>query len=205
MKKKVLSVMLAACTTTPTAPNTPISSAPVSEETTAETTTGETTTVVVAKKVPENPNLFGNPDKESATAKGLMKSSEVEVSWVSDLFGYTSLIDWVDYSPIVAGSAFTIEFLINDEITAGSEINLYLFEKNDEYAWDTELAVAKFVGSACNTVDGHEYWCDTILPDNIATGDYTLVLVRGDGTVDSMIDLQIVSSVDETTYQAYVD
>ena len=200
-----VSIMLAACSTKPTAPNTPISSAPVSEETTSETTTGETTTVVAAKRVPENPNLFGNPDEASKTEKGVMKSADVESAWINDLFCYESVIEWVAYSPIVAGSELTVEFLINDETMAGETIKLYIFEKNDEYAWDTGLAVATFDGGACNTVSGHEYWCKTVLPTGIATGDYTLVVVRSDGTVDSMVDIQIVNSVDEASDYDYID
>ncbi|MBO7426806.1 MAG: hypothetical protein J6U23_14130 [Clostridiales bacterium] len=196
-----VSVMLAACATKPTTPNTSVRSELVSEETTTE----ETTTVAAAKEVPANPNLFGNPDEASMTERGVMKSADVEAAWVSEMYSYTSVIEWIDYSPIVAGSEYTVEFLINDETTTGEKIKLYIFEKNDEYAWDTSLAVATFDGDACNTVIGHEYWCKTILPTEIATGDYTLVVVRGDGTVDSMVDIQIVNSVDETTSSNSID
>lgn len=202
-----VSIMLAACATKTTNPNTSVSSASVSEETTTETTTGETTTTseAPAKSVPENPNLFGNPDEASKTERGVMKSADVETAWISDLYCYTSVIEWVDYSPIVAGSELTVEFLISDETMVGQTIKLYIFDKNDEYAWDTSLAVAEFEGSACNTVIGYEYWCKTDLPSDIATGDYTLVVVRGDGTVDSMVDIEIVNSVDEASNFEYID
>lgn len=196
-----VSIMLAACATEPTKET----SKQGSQETTIETTAEETTSETSAANVPDTANLFGNPDMASKTEKGVMKSSDIEAPWVEDLFCYTSVIEWVDYSPIVAGSELTVEFFINDETTAGEKVNVYIFEKNDEYAWDTEQAVAKFDGDACNTVNGNVYWCKTNLPDDIATGDYTIVVVRDDGTVDSMWDVQIVASVEETATQNYID
>lgn len=200
-----VSIMLAACATEPTKEPSKQGSQETTIETTTETTAEETTTETSVANVPDTANLFGNPDMASKTEKGVMKSSDIEAPWVEDLFCYTSVIEWIDYSPIVAGSELTVEFFINDDTATGEKINLYIFEKNDEYAWDTENAVAKFEGDACNTVNGNVYWCKTNLPEEIATGDYTLVVVRDDGTVDSMWDVQIVSSVEETATQYSID
>lgn len=200
-----VSIMLAACSK-PNVTKGGVKAAETSE-TTVEETTEETTEIACGESnpAPESANLFGNPDFENVTERGLIRSGDIEESWVEDLYGYTSVIEWVAYSPIVSGSEFTVEFFVNGNVTAGQDIKLYIFEKNDDYAWDTNEACAVFDGTACNTVNGETYWCKTILPDNLATGEYTLVIVHADGTVDSMMDIDIVATVDETSSGYEID
>lgn len=183
------SIMFSAC-----AANTNTHVRTETEETTQETT-----------EPAKEPNLIGNPDFSSATEHGVMKSLDVENSWIEEVWGIESLIEWVSYAPVVSGSELTIQLMINDKTSTGDTIKLYLFEKNDAYEWNTEDAYASFEGTACNVYNGHEYWCKTVLPEGMPTATYTLVIVRPDGTVDSMKDFDIVATTEEANSSECVD
>ena len=145
----------------------------------------------------KEPNLFGNPDLENPVRDYFYYSKDIDVSWVTEDFSFYGLLDWIMYYPMVSGSEVTAEFNINPDAAHGSEIKLFIFEHNDDYAWNTDDAYTKFTGDACNTVNGNVYWCKGMLPTGMKSGVYTLVVTHMDGTVDCMYDFDIVETAEE--------
>lgn len=165
-----------------------------SEKTEATTTAGQQDP---AKKTAD---LFGNPDKENASGRGVMRSLDAKDPVIEDLRSAYSEINWKMYSKIVSGSELTVEAIISDkyDMDAPSKITMYVFAHNDDYAWNKEDAFAKMEGAPCrpivdqeyNTI--HTYWIQGNLPKDMPTGTYTMVFVLPDGTVDSVKDFELV-------------
>ena len=120
------------------------------------------------------------------------------------------MIDWVEYSPAVAGSELTVQPIIDMDGPADQTIKMYVFAYNDDYAWNFEDAYAEFEGTRCNNVyigdgQGSIYWISDNLPKDMKSGRYTLVFVHNDGTVDAMMDIDLVSSPEEAKAHYEVD
>lgn len=167
------------------------------EETEETEETQETQETSQSEQNDKEPNLFGNPDLENPVDDYFYVSKDVDTSWVTNEFAFYGLFDWIMYYPIVSGSELTAEFPINLEAVSGSQIKLFIFEHNDDYAWNTDDAYSKFTGDACNTVNGNVYWCKGYLPKEMETGVYTLVVTHMDGTVDCMYDFDVVATAEE--------
>jgi len=160
----------------------------------ASSRSGETTGDV------KDPDLFGDPDMESKTEKGLMTSKNAKNPVLKEMRSCYTVVDWRMYSELVTGSEFTVEPLIRDErdMDAPGNLTMYVFAYNEDYAWNTEDAYAKISGTACRVLNGngyntdHVYWIQGRLSDKIPSGKYTLVFVTPDKQVDSMMDIDLV-------------
>lgn len=171
------------------------------EKVPVETTSGETSeeTEKEVKAAQKTPDLVGNPDKNRISRQGVMPNSDVKDPVISDMRSAYSVINWQGYSKIVSGSEFTVEPFISDkyETSAPQEIVMYVFAHNDDYAWNTEDAYARIIGSPINAIVDqeyntvHTYWIKGDLPKDMPTGKYTMVFVLPDGTVDSMVDFNL--------------
>ncbi|MCR5804372.1 MAG: hypothetical protein K6G47_08905 [Clostridia bacterium] len=176
---------------------TTVSDPDESEGTEETEETQETQGISQSEQNDKEPNLFGNPDLENPVDDYFYVSKDVDTSWVTNEFAFYGLFDWIMYYPIVSGSELTAEFPINPEAVSGSQIKLFIFEHNDDYAWNTDDALSKFNGDACSTVNGDVYWCKGYLPKGMETGVYTLVVTHMDGTVDCMYDFDVVATAEE--------
>ena len=169
------------------------------EKVSVETTSGEQSGNGEVKGAQKTPNLVGNPDKNRISRQGVMPNSDVKDPVIADMRSAYSVINWQGYSKIVSGSEFTVEPLISDkyETNAPQEIVMYVFAYNDDYAWNTDDAYARIVGSPINAIVDqeyntvHTYWIKGNLPQDMPTGKYTMVFVLPDGTVDSMVDFNL--------------
>ena len=169
--------------------------------------TGITTTVGEKDPAAE---IVGNPDKENASERGVMRSLDAKDPVIEELRSAYSEINWQLYSKIVSGSELTVEAIISDkyDMNAPGKITLYVFAYNDEYTWNTEDAFATMEGAPCrpivdqsyNTI--HTYWIQGNLPQEMPTGKYTMVFVLPDGTVDSMVDFDLVQPSEAPAPQA---
>lgn len=180
-----------------------VSASGCSKKVTANGENKETEATTVADKETEAKkaaDLSGNPDKENASERGVMRSLDAKDPVIVDLRSAYSEINWQMYSKIVSGSELTVEAMISDkyDMNAPSKITMYIFAHNDDYAWNKEDAFAKMEGAPCrpivdqeyNTI--HTYWIQGNLPKDMPTGKYTMVFVLPDGTVDSMKDFELV-------------
>ena len=200
-----VTLMLGACTQTskpepstePTETTISSEETTTTEETTAATT-GETTSETTTTGVKElhEPNLFGNPDLDNPVSDWFYRSKDVESSWIDSLMAFYGLYDWNMTSPIVAGSELTAEFEVNPE-GYGDTIKLYVFDHNDDYAWNTKDAYTSFEATFCRTVNADQYYGTGYLPADMETGVYTLVVTRPDGTVECMYDFDVAADFDE--------
>ncbi|MBR5418095.1 MAG: hypothetical protein IK109_08730 [Clostridiales bacterium] len=149
------------------------------------------------------PDLEGKPDKENKSEKGVMHSSEAKEPVISELRSAYSVINWEAYSEIVSGSEFTVEAYISEayEESAPDEITMYVFQYNNDYEWCKDEAYAEIKGSPVRPIVGqngdqyetsHTYWIKGMLPKDMPSGRYTMVFVLPDGSVDSMVDFNLV-------------
>ena len=83
-----------------------------------------------------------------------MPNSDVKDPVIADMRSAYSVINWQGYSKIVSGSEFTVEPLISDkyDMNAPDEIVMYVFAYSDDYAWNTDDAYARIVGSPINAI-----------------------------------------------------
>jgi len=163
-------------------------------------TTSASTTEPEESETKKAADLQGNPDREHASEHGVMRSMEVKDPVIEDLRSAYSVINWELYSRIVSGSEFTVETTISGKYdeNAPSEVTVYVFAYNEDYAWDIEDAYTQMKGGECrpiadqeyNTI--HTYWIQGKLPEDMPSGKYTMVFVLPDGTVDSMADFDLV-------------
>lgn len=212
MKKKTITALLLAMTMTfsacAEAPNNTKKGKKNDEPTT--TTTAEPTTTTTADPATA-PDLVGNPDMDKKTRIGMIPSKDAEKHFIEDIRSYCSVIDWVEYSPVVAGSELTVQPIVNDDMDPDQTIKMYIFAHNDDYAWNLDDAYAVFEGTLCHGIiidqdkTCSEYWISDMLPKAMPTGEYTLVFVHEDGTVDSMLDIDLVATTSEATQHLEVD
>lgn len=175
-------------------------SAKISSEKKEKETEVNGTERLVARRPPD---LEGKPDKENKSEKGVMHSSEAKEPVISEIRSAYSVINYMEYSEIVSGSEFTVEAYISEayEKTAPEEITLYVFQYNLDYAWCKDEAYAEIKGSPIRPIvdqhgdlyeTAHTYWIKGMLPKDMPTGIYTMVFVLPDGSVDSMVDFNLV-------------
>ncbi len=83
---------------------------------------------------------------------------------------------------------------------------LYIFDFNEDYAWNKKAAIAKTEGSL--TFTGAEtviYSFSVKLPKKANYGFYTIAMVRKDGIVDCVYDFEVSKNAKETEMQPTED
>lgn len=201
-----VTIMLSACKPSPTIPSQSVISEPVPQETTTESTS-ETTTLLSLDAInlcePKGrtgePNLVGNPDLDFPMKNWLYQSEDVETPWVSGMIcchGVDIMTTGVIYEPPIPFSNLVVMAQANPEAECGSEITCYVFEHNDDYAWNTDDAWLVFEAEYNESSEIGDYYHGKAKLGLMPYGVYTLVMVRPDGTVDSMYDFDIVSKED---------
>jgi len=161
-----------------------------------------------ALKKSKKKDFYGNPDKNTRFACGMMYPKGLSDPWVEDM-----MLECRYEGVYQARKGDTVLFncsLRKDlaERVASAELNLqksiltmYIFKSNEEYAWSKDEAVLSRSGevSGGRVYDSNGELADWVgydfsftLPDDISIGTYTIVLVRDDDTVDSMIEFKVV-------------
>lgn len=153
--------------------------------TTTEATTSEETTsvsITMTSSVSRN-TLVGNPDLDISFSTSLLRSQNVDNTWIN---GYSRVTTTHD-------SYYSLDvklFYQDGSEDPASYVDVYVFEHNDNYIWDTTDALAECTAYLLADEEMY-YWAQFDMYNLVPSESYTLVAVRPDGTVDSMFDFEL--------------
>ena len=153
---------------------------------------------------------------------GIIHSTNIESPSVGEITSFGSVTNWVAYAYPVAGSELTVEYNLSQEANeallneintqSGTEviddlegIKMYLVKADTSRNYDLSRALAVYDGGLCtHFTDPDTYETEYVvrygnqyLPSDLATDTYTLVFAHGDGTIDSYMDIYVISSTAE--------
>lgn len=137
--------------------------------------------------------------------RDLVHPEDVKDPSLLHIYYITSMENGMEYDPPVAGNEIYVGLSVDpeheDEL---SGMKMYIFEDSAEGWVDPENALLSAGGEMQE--GGVEFIIfHGLLPQEMKTGDYKFVFVRGDGTVDSYFTRQIVATSGESSGYLPVD
>lgn len=163
-------------------------------------------------ETPPARELNGSPYKERPGCHGLFP--EGRSSWVNRFY----ISSGYEGSKVAKDSTILLYCVLSDSFVKDHDLanadtsllTLYLFPWNKYYAWDKKDTLRTYSGEYledgfCHVeagfVEAESYYFEIDLLD-LDYGKYTLVMLRDDNTVDSMIDIEIVKDSKLDRYES---